>query len=74
MATWCQCCDCRHFIADTVGGGDGVGECAEYEAYKKKKPSPKQLDKAYRLLGNKSFFGGNNGVLDRYCDKYLSKD
>lgn len=63
------CCDCINFIRDTAGFGQGIGECKEYNDYKAKSPRLSALDKAFRMLGGKVFWGGNGGR-GRYCVKY----
>lgn len=72
-AQWCSCCHCAQFVPDPIGDGTGIGECQPYEAYKAQGVSAKALDAAFRRLGNKVFYGGNNGEDDRYCSKFVAK-
>lgn len=67
-----HCPHCQHFIPDTIGFGQGIGQCHKYEDYKAQGASDAQLARAYILLGNKLFSGGENctDYNRRYCDKY----
>jgi hypothetical protein len=69
-----SCCHCKFFIPDRVGDGKGIGECKNLVDYKNKGASEKQIEKAYVKLGNKMFWGGDNGVNDRNCYKFEIKD
>lgn len=74
-----SCRDCKFFLPDTVGSGGGVGECAEYNAYKAKKPGLGALRKALIALGQEQrsdmtvpevFWGGSKGNYTRECSKF----
>ena len=68
-----SCAHCQFFIKDLIGSGQGVGNCFHLVDYKNRGASQKQMEKAYRALGNKLFWGSDDGVIDRYCVKYNSK-
>lgn len=64
-----QCCDCKHFSADRIGDGLGIGNCGVYDEFKAKGPSVKSLESAFRRLGGKLFWGGRSDP-DRVCEKF----
>jgi hypothetical protein len=73
-----SCSQCRFFIKDTIGFGQGIGKCQKYEEYKAKGPGARSLRDALRKLGNNPdydfdlFWGGE--LIDRICEKYEAKD
>lgn len=74
MAEFCQCADCALFVPDCIGFGQGIGRCQAFEDYKALNPSPVALDKTFRMLGNKVFWGGNDGNNNRFCEKFVRKE
>ncbi len=68
----CQCCDCELFIPDHIGDGKGLGKCKVLEWVKANQPESE--DRWFKALGNKVFWGGDNGVLDRDCSKFKNKE
>lgn len=67
------CANCKHFIPDAVGFGQGLGQCQKYEDYKAQGANEQQLKAAYYQLGNELFFGGLGGK-PRNCSKYEEKN
>lgn len=63
-----QCKDCALFLPDTVGNGQGLGNCTIYQ-------NTPELDKqrVFIVLGNKQFWGGNDNINNRFCQKFESK-
>ena len=68
-----RCSSCSNFIPDTVGLGQGLGECKVYNDYRNKNVSEQQLKNAFVALGNESFWCGNGGGRARNCSKFESK-
>jgi len=64
------CARCMFFTKDIIGSGAGIGNCQKYDDYKVTGVNQKQLDIAFRLLGNELFWGGQ---LPRLCTKYEEK-
>lgn len=67
-----SCRGCRHFLADAIGDGTGIGSCSVFDAYKAKNPGNAALRAALVTLGNRPdcdvFWGG--GAKTRECGKY----
>lgn len=68
-----RCANCQHFIPDTIGFGQGIGNCKKYEDYKQKGASEQQLKIAFLQLGNELFWAGSGGGRPRNCSKYEEK-
>jgi len=65
-----RCVDCVHFIRDKVGFGDGIGNCAEFDAYLLKKPGADAIEIARQKLGSRSLYP--NAV--RNCQKFKNNN
>ncbi len=68
-------------MADKIGDGSGVGQCAVFEAYLLKNPGKVQINEALRKLGNDPskptgfvFFGGGKKIGNRECEKYVGTE
>ena len=68
-----RCSLCSNFIPDTIGFGQGLGECKVYNDYIKKGANEYQLKMAFIALGNELFWCGSGGGRDRSCSKFESK-
>ena len=51
-----SCCQCTDFKPDTVGFGDGIGECSSYEKGKANNPIASDLYKAFKARGGSVFY------------------
>lgn len=69
-----RCCTCQFFTPDPIGFGAGIGNCQKYDDYQATNPSQKDLDKAFRRLGNQLFWGAGIFSEPRYCCKYKEKE
>jgi hypothetical protein len=76
-----SCSLCTHFLPDTIGFGQGLGRCQQYEDYKAKRPGDAALRDALKRLGQvpdergnimEMFYPGWD-VIDRLCEKYEGK-
>lgn len=67
-----RCATCQHFLPDTIGFGQGIGNCQKYDDYEAQGATEQQLKIAFRKLGNELFWGG---LFDRSrnCIKYEEK-
>ena len=67
-----SCSQCSHFICDTIGCGQGIGECRVFNDYMAKHPSIEAIFQALIKLGNRYndpvFWGGK--AVTRKCEKY----
>jgi hypothetical protein len=67
----CRCSECSNFTRDRIGSGDGIGTCAPYEAIKKQ--APHLAGEAFQRLGGRVFWGNDDGVDDRYCERFIRR-
>ncbi|POZ49890.1 hypothetical protein [Methylovulum psychrotolerans] len=74
MTALVSCRTCRHFTADPIGDGDGIGHCQKLEAYLKTNPTPQKINLALIALGNlppdRVIWGGTLNHPTRQCQKY----
>ena len=69
-----SCAECKFFIKDKIGNGQGIGQCKQYNEYKEKRPSIHSLHAARINLGNRwdsELFWPSGG---RECIKYEKAD
>ena len=65
-----HCAACQWFVKDPIGDGLGIGNCTPLDEYKAKGATQKQLDAAFKKLGGKTFYCGNDGIDNRDCEKF----
>lgn len=67
---WGSCQSCLYFVPDSIGFGQGIGFCKQYEHYRSKGLTDKEMDKLFLMLGNRLFWGSTHHNPDRECFKF----
>lgn len=68
-----SCCKCSNFIPDKIGDGGGAGMCKVIVWIRANRPEEERYYYT-SVLGNKFFWGGDDGNDDRYCKKFKPLD